>query len=238
MYPTLHATIRAILVSPAPTIAQFILEPLAFQLILSDFITLGHQFAQQLAYLTRTFAFYIHREHQKLLKSYNNPTPKNNDCPQSSNISYVPAVPATTRCDDAIPAVCDLVSYPLHVNSVSAVTARPDGSTRHLSPTRDSPTPLQPAPCHRGAPHSTSNTCSHPCNIPALGITHAQSSSSGGMVQVNMVTVPTVATALCHPPAAHHAPVVHDLHPDCGPVDGVGVREEAEKILTVANITY
>ena len=55
---------------------------------------------------------------------------------------------------------------------------------------------------------------------------------------MNMVTVPTVATALCHPPAAHHAPVVHDLHPDCGPVDGVGVREEAEKILTVANITY
>ena len=67
MFPTLHAIIRAILKSPANIIAQFVLEPLAFQLILSDFQTLGDQFAQQLAYMTRTFAFYIHREHQNFL---------------------------------------------------------------------------------------------------------------------------------------------------------------------------
>ena len=79
MFHNLHAIIRAVLVSPAPTITQFILEPLAFQLIMSDSLSLGGQFSQQLAYMTRTFAFYIHREHQKLLKLYYNPTPKIND---------------------------------------------------------------------------------------------------------------------------------------------------------------
>ena len=39
-------------------------------------------------------------------------------------------------------------------------------------------------------------------------------------------------------PAAHHAPDVHDLHPDCVPVGGDGVRDEAGKCLTMANITY
>jgi hypothetical protein len=53
-----------------------------------------------------------------------------------------------------------------------------------------------------------------------------------------MVTVPTVSTAQYQILAAHHAPDVHDLHPDCGLVGGGGVREEAERILTMANITY
>ena len=155
MFPSLHATIRAILESPAPTIAQFILEPLAFQLILTDFRTLGDQFAQQLAYMNRTFAFYIHREHQKLLKLYNTPTPKVNDFAQIYNISHFPAV--ATRCDVTIPAVCDTtdwVRYPLQDQPVCAVTAKPDASNlaipcaQHLSPTKDSPTLLQPGPCH------------------------------------------------------------------------------------------
>ena len=245
MFPNLHATIKAILVSPAPTIAQFILEPLAFQLILSDFLTLGDKYAQQLAYMTRTFAFYIHREHQKLLKIYNNPPPKNNNFAQISNFSYFPAV--TTRRDDAIPAVSDTTdwgSYPLHVQPVCAVTARPDTSTlaipcaQHLSPTQDSPTLLQPGPCHGRAPPSTSHTCSQWCNTPTLGTTHAQHSVSDSIVRLNMVTVPTVSTAQYQILAAHHAPDVHDLHPDCGLVGGGGVREEAERILTMANITY
>ena len=175
MFPNLHATIRAILVSPPPTITQFILEPLAFQIILSDFLAIGDQFAQQLAYMTRTFAFYIHREHQKLLKAYNSPPPKNINFPQISNISYFPV--ETTRCDDAIPAVWDtndLVSSPLHVQPVCAVTARPDASTQHLSPSSNSPTLLHPGPDHGGAPHSTSHTYSQLCNTPALGTSHAQ----------------------------------------------------------------
>ena len=57
-------------------------------------------------------------------------------------------------------------------------------------------------------------------------------------ITLNIVTVPAVSTSLCQIPAAHQAPDVHDLHPDCGPVGGGGVREEAEKILTMANITY
>ena len=58
------------------------------------------------------------------------------------------------------------------------------------------------------------------------------------MAQLNMVTVPTASTTLCQKPAALHAPDVHDHHPDCGPVGGGGVREEAEWIFTMANITY
>ena len=53
-----------------------------------------------------------------------------------------------------------------------------------------------------------------------------------------MVTVQAISTALHYIPAAHHAPDVHDPHPGCGPVGGGGVREEAERILTMANITY
>ena len=246
MFPNLHATIRAILVSPAPTIAQFILEPLAFQLILSDFLTLGDKYAQQLAYMTRTFAFYIHREHQKLLKIYNNPPPKNNNFAQISNFSYFPA--ATTRRDDAIPAVSDTTdwgSYPLHVQPVCAVTARPDTSTlaipcaQHLSPTQDSPTLLQPGPCHGGAPPSTSLTYNECCNdVLELETTHVQYSTSVDIVQHTRVTTPLVLPVLCQPPATLHAPDVHDVHPDYVPVGDRSVRDEAGKCLTMANITY
>ena len=155
MFPTLHAIIRALLKSPAPIIIQFILEPLAFKLILSDFKTLGDQFAHQLAYMTRTFAFYIHREHQKLLKLYNTPTPKVNN--QIANISYFPAV--ATRCDVTTPAEYEYDQD----QQVCAATPRPA---------------LQPAPCLRGAPPSTSPTSSKLCTTLSLQTTHVQYSAS------------------------------------------------------------
>ena len=205
MFPNLHATIRAILVSPPPTIVQFILEPLAFKPILSDYLTLGEQYAQQLAYMTRTFAFYIHREHQKLLKIYNNPPPKNNQFPQITNVSYFPAL--TTRRDD-IPAVCENTNLP------------------------------QPGPGLGGAPHSTSHTCAQLCITPELGTSLAQCSACDSIVQLNIVTVPPLSTAPCQIPTAHHAPDVHDLHPGCGLVGGGGVRDEAGRLSTMANVTY
>ena len=124
MFPNLHASNRGILVSP-------------------------EQFSQQLAYMTSTFGFYIHREHHKLLKLSNNPTHKINNFAQNSNISYVRAV--ATRCDYDISEVCDTtdwVSEPLQDQPVCAVTARLYGSTlaipcaQHLSPTKDSLTLL------------------------------------------------------------------------------------------------
>ena len=73
MFPSLHATIRKVLESPADIVVQFVLEPLAFKDILSDFKSLGTQYAHQLSYLTRTFAFNMHREYQRLIKSTNDP---------------------------------------------------------------------------------------------------------------------------------------------------------------------
>ena len=74
MFPSLHATIRKVLESPADIVVQFVLEPLAFKDILSDLKSLGTQYAHQLSYLTRTFAFNMHREYQRLIKSTNDPT--------------------------------------------------------------------------------------------------------------------------------------------------------------------
>ena len=62
MFPSLHSTIRQVLASAPDTIVQFVLEPLAFPPILTDFKSHGDQFSHQLAYLTRTFAFYMHNQ--------------------------------------------------------------------------------------------------------------------------------------------------------------------------------
>ena len=75
MFPTLHASIKTILESADPaTITQFVLEPLAFPQLLANLRSHGEQYAHQLSFLTRTFAFYIHREYQMLLKRINDPT--------------------------------------------------------------------------------------------------------------------------------------------------------------------
>ena len=65
MFPTLHSTIRDVLTSNEATKVQFILEPLAFPQLANCFQIHGQRFIEQLSYLTRTFAFYIHREYQK-----------------------------------------------------------------------------------------------------------------------------------------------------------------------------
>ena len=77
MFPTLHATIRSVLASETHQIVQFVLEPLAFTPIFENFKSHGINFTHQLSFLTRTFAFYMHREYQKVVKN--------------SNIPYIPA---------------------------------------------------------------------------------------------------------------------------------------------------
>ena len=51
-----------------------VLEPLAFPDILTDFVSHGVHFAHLLAYLTRTFAFCMHRDYQRLIKQLDDPT--------------------------------------------------------------------------------------------------------------------------------------------------------------------
>ena len=53
MFPGLHQSIRNILEADPTDIVQFILEPLAFPLILADYQTHGSHFAHQLSYLTK-----------------------------------------------------------------------------------------------------------------------------------------------------------------------------------------
>ena len=69
MYPALHSNIRDVLESDVETKVQFILEPLAFTQVAASAKMHGARFIQQLAYLTRTFAFYMHREYDKLKNS-------------------------------------------------------------------------------------------------------------------------------------------------------------------------
>ena len=72
-FPRLHETIQQILASNDETVVtQFILEPLAFSEVRLDFYSFGDTFARKLAYITRTFAFSIHREYMKLLKLFKN----------------------------------------------------------------------------------------------------------------------------------------------------------------------
>ena len=73
MFPSLHATVRSVLTSSETVLTQFVLEPLAFPLVLRDFKSHGEHFAQQLSFLTRTFEFYMHNQYQKLLKQLNDP---------------------------------------------------------------------------------------------------------------------------------------------------------------------
>ena len=68
MFPTLHSIIRDVLASNEAAKVQFILEPLAFPQLANCYQLHGQRFIEQLSYLTRTFAFYIHREYQKILK--------------------------------------------------------------------------------------------------------------------------------------------------------------------------
>merc|ERR1711942_221555 len=76
MYPALHATIRNVLESDDETTkVQFILEPLAFPQVAASAQMHGMRFIEQLAYLTRTFAFYMHREYNEIKNSLKNNSP-------------------------------------------------------------------------------------------------------------------------------------------------------------------
>ena len=95
MYPTLHTIIREVLKANEETKVQFILEPLAFTHINDLVKTHGCAFLEQVAYLTRTFAFYMHQEYKKILKMLK-------DNPQLDTYTLVlSAQPNLSLCGDA-----------------------------------------------------------------------------------------------------------------------------------------
>ena len=82
-FPSLHSLILSVLKSPESVKVQFILEPMAFPLIIFLFQQHGHPIIEQVSYITRTFAFYIHKEKQKILGNW----PSKKQPKQSSKVS-------------------------------------------------------------------------------------------------------------------------------------------------------
>ena len=140
MFPTLHSTISNVLTSNEATKVQFILEPLAFPQLANCFQIHGQRFIEQLSYLTRTFAFYIHREYQKILKVEKTKSHQTESLPDLTNPISVTAHP------DSLP------SPPLTTHDVTQQLPSPG----HVQ--------YQPRHCHGGAPPSTDNTCNLKCS--------------------------------------------------------------------------
>ena len=88
-FPPLHSLIREVLDSSPTVITQFILEPMAFPLIRLLTQQHGNQFICQVYYLTRTFAYNMHREKQKLLGTWPGSGQTKVDKPSSETTSFL-----------------------------------------------------------------------------------------------------------------------------------------------------
>ena len=77
MFPSLHAVIRAVLASDPADIVQFVLELLALPSVLKDVMLHGDHFLNHISYMTRTFAFYMHRHYKQLQVQQCHDTPPN-----------------------------------------------------------------------------------------------------------------------------------------------------------------
>ena len=154
MFPGLHQSIRNILEADPTDIVQFILEPLAFPLILADYQTHGSHYAQQLSYLTRTFAFSIHQQYQKLVKSDPDHT-VSHSCSFSNIPVSGPGVTTDETSYGYSPGTCpvDRPSRP-----AESRPARPEksSSARPARPAECSParpvSPARPAECSSARP--------------------------------------------------------------------------------------
>ena len=108
-HPSLHSVIEEVISSPASVQVKFILEPMAFPLIMYLFQLYGQTIVQHVHYLTRTFVFYIHREKQILLDIWpgqNKPRTfktlaKSNKNSNLNNNSYFPGIPSIVPPNNA-----------------------------------------------------------------------------------------------------------------------------------------
>ena len=109
MYPALHSTIRDVLESDDATKVQFIMEPLAFQTVAASAKMHGNRFIDQLAYITRTFAFYMHREYMRIT---------------NFGLSDPPTIPRllTNSTNPALFSVCCYDSTPASMCTTSTVS--------------------------------------------------------------------------------------------------------------------
>ena len=214
MFPSLHATIRDILVSDENQKVQFILEPLSFPEIFKSFKIHGKRFIEQLSYLTRTFAFYIEKEYRNIVKlrelnpplelTVNNPFNPSSvavpgDCLLVPTISTNPARSTTLQSDDQS-NVCqnDCISNQVIASQVPNMS-RPSLALHCVA----SNVVQSVQPCLR-CPSSvapditahTSSVCSSKLLNPNISLSHPNpgapgvTSLSGGINTVNTLQVP------------------------------------------------
>ena len=94
MFPALHSTtIRDVLCSDENTKPQFILEQLALPKLSECFKFYGQRFIDQLSYITRTFAFHIHREYKKGYKIGRKPFTRLVQISELMNDNIIPTNP-------------------------------------------------------------------------------------------------------------------------------------------------
>ena len=136
MYPTLHSTLRDILISDESTICQFILEPLAFPQLADCVKIHGEGFIKKLSYLTRTFAFYLHREYLKIKNSpQTNPAITAMQVIDFSNNSSV-SVLQSSRTATAAACLRARAGYDQPAMFISTVS--------EVEPCREGPSPVKP----------------------------------------------------------------------------------------------
>ena len=144
MFPTLHSTIREVLDSTEATKVQFILEPLAFPELASLAKVHGQRFVEQVSYLTRTFAFYIHREYQSIIKLVNDgntvcPAISNSMNSNCTNASVFSAHPDSTDVPYQQPLVPEVVPASGPDGQCLAVLCQYSSSTSQCSTTQSVP---------------------------------------------------------------------------------------------------
>ena len=130
MFPALHSTIRDVLDSDVPTKVQFILEPLAIPLVGALAKMHGQRFMEQLSYINRTFAFYMHREYQKLLESLKcDPLPMPVYSDSFNYLSLVSAVPDNQHLTTS-GSTTSMQCAHLNAHPTNSATTNLDSNTR------------------------------------------------------------------------------------------------------------
>ena len=161
MFPFLHSTIREVLVSVEELKVQFIMEPLAFPQLLSAYKLHGQVFINQLSYLTRTYAFNIHREYQKLIDL---PIDDNHPSTQIPDISHSLFFPADPLSQEDPTRLCQ---PSVRSQDCNASPTRP--TTYHT--TQKPYSPLQSGSSHHSADHGSQ---------PSTDIVHQHDAQDGG----------------------------------------------------------
>ena len=198
MFPTLHSTIRDVLSSNEATKVQFIIEPLAFPQLTNCYKIHGQRFIEQLSYLTRTFAFYIHREYHKIIKLAKIKPHQTESLSDLTNPTSITAFP------DSLPPL----------PHTSHEVTQQLSSAEHVQ--------YQPEHCHGGAPPSTNNTHSDFMCITQLSTSTVQSNRVTTIVSPSPTT-PGLDTCPGYQHTAGHSHVPHTAgHPAH---HGAGVRD-------------